>query len=83
MATSQEPLDQYFLEMRWRCLSLAADLDRVQRGGDPAVQCDARLVKLRQAIASLLEDSPNRAERVQDIFSDHTPPPPYDRKSQI
>jgi hypothetical protein len=83
MATSQELLDQYFLEMRWRCLSLAADLDRVQWAGDPGVQSDARLAKLRKAIASLLEDSPNRAERVQDIFSDHTPPPPYDRKSQI
>jgi hypothetical protein len=75
MPSAQELLDQYFLEMRWRCLSLAADLDRVQRGSDPAVQSDARLVKLRKAIASLLEDSPNRAERVQDIFSDHTPPP--------
>src|SRR2546423_1132784 len=29
-------LDDYFPEMRWRCLSLAADLDRVQRAGGTA-----------------------------------------------
>jgi hypothetical protein len=80
MQSSQELLDQYFLEMRWRCLSLAADLDRVQRAGGSAVQRDERLMKLRKAIESLLQDSPNRAEKVQDIFSDHTPPPPYKQK---
>ena len=77
MRNAQETLDQHYLEMRWRCLSLAADLDRVQRGdGGPAVlQADPRLAKLRKAIATLLEDAPDRAERVQDIFSDHTPGP--------
>ena len=31
MRDAQQTLEQYFLEMRWRCLSLAADLDRVER----------------------------------------------------
>jgi hypothetical protein len=80
---ARDILDQYFLEMRWRCLSLAADLDRVQRaaGGADLLQSDPRLVKLRKAIGVLLEPSAARAERVQDTFTDHTPPPPYDRKS--
>ncbi len=77
MPNAQETLDQYYLEMRWRCLSLAADLDRVQRAADgPALlKSDPRIAKLRKAIAILLEDSPDRAETVQEIFSDKTPPP--------
>ena len=73
-----------FLEMRWRCLSLAADLDRLDRAGSSS---DARLLKLREAIGVLLDGRANRAERVQLIFTDHTPPdqtlsPPYGKTSQ-
>ena len=77
MADANQTLDQYFLEMRWRCLSLAADLDRVQRsaGGDKLVAGDPRLAKLRRALQVLLDGSGNRAEQVQMIFSDMTPPP--------
>ena len=77
MRDAKAILDQGFLEMRWRCLSLAADLDRVQRGrdGDSLVKSDPRLAKLQKAMAVLLESTSNRAERVQMIFSDMTPPP--------
>ena len=75
---AKEMLDNTFLEMRWRCLSLAADLDRVQRG---AVVNDPRLARLRDAIKVLLSDSANRAEQVQLIFSDKTPPPPRSKGS--
>jgi hypothetical protein len=70
-------LEQYFLEMRWRCLSLAADLDRVERaaGGRGVVDSDPRLQKLRQALGVVIEGRGNRAEQVQMIFSDKTPPP--------
>ena len=80
MRDAQQTLEQYFLEMRWRCLSLAADLDRVERaaGGASVVASDPRLQKLRQAIGVLLEGKGNRAEQVQTIFSDKTPPPPRD-----
>jgi len=85
MKTAPELLDQYFLEMRWRCLSLAADLDRLQRapGGPDLLKSDPRLHKLQKAIAVLLESTATRAEKVQDTFTDHTPPPSYNRKSQI
>jgi|HubBroStandDraft_5_1064220.scaffolds.fasta_scaffold369971_2 hypothetical protein len=60
-------IDQSFLEMRWRCLSLAADLDRLDRAG---VQ-DPRSRKLRDALRILLEEkTPSRAEQVQLLFSD-------------
>ena len=77
MRSAQEILDQTFLEMRWRCVSLAADLDRVQRGaaGPSVLQTDPRLQKLQRAIRVLLEESPDRASRVEMIFSDTTPPP--------
>ena len=72
MNNAKETLDQSFLEMRWRCLSLAADLDRVQRaeGGPALLRTDARLAQLRQAVAILLRDETGRAEAVQNVFSD-------------
>jgi hypothetical protein len=60
-------LDQTFLEMRWRCLSLAADLDRLDRAGAAG---DPRLAEFRGAVKILLENQPNHAERVQLFFSD-------------
>jgi len=77
MLNAQQVLDQYFPEMRWRCLSLAADLDRVHAaaGGPQAISNDARLQKLQQALKLLLEDADDRAERVLMLFSDTSPPP--------
>ena len=78
MANARDRLDQQFLEMRWRVLSLAADLDRIERadGGRQVLAADPRLAKLREAVQTLLQAEPGRAERVQMIFSDMTPPPP-------
>ena len=78
MTDAKKILDQYFLEMRWRCLSLAADLDRVERGegGASLLREDPRLQKLQKAFDVLKSNSKNRAEQVQMIFSDMTPPPP-------
>ena len=78
MRDAQQTLEQYFLEMRWRCLSLAADLDRIERspGGPGVLDADPRLGKLREAIGVLLSGrGGNRAEQVQNIFSDKTAPP--------
>jgi hypothetical protein len=80
MFHSQTLTDDSFLEMRWRCLSLAADLDRVERGH--VAHSDPRLLQLREALGVLLTDGPNRAERVQMIFSDKTPPPPYGKAAK-
>ena len=73
MRTAKETLEEQFPEMRWRCLSLAADLDRIDRAGGLT---DDRLAKLREALQVLISDEPERAARVQMIFSDMTPPPP-------
>lgn len=77
MADAKQTLEQYFFEMRWRCLSLAADLDRVERGegGRALLDADPRVQKLRQAFNVLLQPGPNRAEQVQMIFSDKSAPP--------
>jgi hypothetical protein len=78
MKNAAQTLDDGFPEMRWRCLSLAADLDRIERatGGKELVASDPRLAKLRDALKVLLAGEPERAARVQMIFSDLTPPPP-------
>ena len=79
MSSSRQILDQQFIEMRSRCLSLAADLDRVQRGegGEAVLKSDVRLQKFREAIGIVLENSPApaRAERVLEVFSDKTTVP--------
>ena len=77
MRDAKQTLEQYFLEMRWRCLSLAADLDRVERapGGPAVLDADPRLKQLREAIGVLIDGNANRAEQVQNIFSDKTAPP--------
>jgi hypothetical protein len=72
MRNADETLEQQFPEMRWRCLSLAADLDRIDRAGGSK---DERLAKLQQAFKVLLSNEPDRAAKVQMIFSDMTPPP--------
>lgn len=75
-------LAHHAAEMRWRCLSLAADFDRVQRaeGGAELLESDNTIARLREALQLLLADEPNRAEAVQLIFSDLTPPPIVDRR---
>jgi hypothetical protein len=77
MRDAIQTLEQTFLEMRWRCLSLAADLDRVERAahGASVIQTDPRLRTLREAIKILLDGRGNRAEQVQLLFSDKTAPP--------
>lgn len=81
MHTAQQTLDETFLEMRWRLLSLAADLDRIQRaaGSESIWRDDPRLKDLRKAMEMILGDAPDRAERMQMIFSDVTPPPSVSR----
>jgi hypothetical protein len=74
MRTAQQTLDDQFLEMRWRCLSLAADLDRIQNapGGTDLLAADIRLKTLQQALLVVTGPSTNRAQRVQMLFSDQS-----------
>ena len=61
-------LDMFFLDARSRLLDLAATLDRLDRG-DGEAAADPRVERIRQALLTLLETAPGRAERVQQIFS--------------
>jgi hypothetical protein len=74
---ARELLDQMFLEMRWRCLSLAGDLDRIERagGGVELLRSDPRLQNLHKAVQVLAEGKQNRAEQVQMLLSDMSPAP--------
>jgi hypothetical protein len=68
--SANKALDAYFLEARAKLLDLAAILDRVGRGaGAGGVGDDPRLVRVRQALEVLADESGGRAERVQKIFS--------------
>ena len=75
MPSGQDYLDTQFLEIRARVLSLAADLDRIERstGGAALLESDARIQTLRRAIKVVLDERANRAEQVQMLFSDLSP----------
>jgi hypothetical protein len=63
-------LETYFLEARSKLLDLAAMLDRIDRGGEAGeARADPRIARIRQALAILGEGGPDRAARVQEIFS--------------
>lgn len=73
--TASELLDRDYLSVRSRILDIAAALDRIDRGsGAGVVPADARIIALRSGIASLIDDEPDRARRVQMVFSDEFDP---------
>ena len=64
-------LDHDFLKTRGKLLELAAALDRVDRAaGSEQESVDPRHARCLEAIEILRGDGPNRAERVQRLFSD-------------
>jgi hypothetical protein len=68
-------LEQYFLEARCRLLDLAAILDRVGRGANAeAAGADPRVAKIDRALEVLSSDVPNKAELIQQIFSQEYEP---------
>jgi hypothetical protein len=65
--TAREVLDRYYFEVRCKLLEIAATLDRIDRaGGEPS---DNRRKTIDRALNTLLEDTDDRAERIQMIFS--------------
>ena len=70
--SARDVVANQYLGMRSRILTLAADLDRIQRSQDGAntLAADERLKALRACIEQLLSDEVGRAERVQMILSD-------------
>ncbi len=68
--TAAAVLEADFLAIRHRLIDVAAAFDRIARGqGSGAIQSDARLNQLQQAAAILTDGQPDRAERVQMVFS--------------
>ena len=63
-------LDMYFLETRAKLLEIGATLDRVDRCADAgAVRADPRMVFIQAALRVLESSVPNRAERIQNLYS--------------
>lgn len=68
--TAKDTLDADFLDTRSRILDIAATLDRIDRAeGASAIHDDERLAKLRRATEILCDGKPDRARRVQMVFS--------------
>jgi hypothetical protein len=68
--TAIEVLDRNFLEIRHRMLDIAAGLDRIDRANDAAkTRSDHRYLQLEQAVRLLIDGKPDRAERIQMVFS--------------
>jgi hypothetical protein len=63
-----EVLNREFPEIRARLLQLAAALDRMDRA-EGSHEADPRRQNIREALAILLEAGPDRAERLQLLFS--------------
>lgn len=65
-------LERQYHTMRERALSLAADLDRLQRLGGPAALAHPRIAELLRALQSALmpTSTPTRAEQLQRALSD-------------
>ena len=73
---ASEILNREFLEIRCKILDLAAAFDRLQRAAG-SLDDDPRLARLREALTVVHDQSRDRAEHVQMIFSR-----PYDQAWQ-
>lgn len=67
-ASRSDVFNREFLEMRGRILELAAALDRIDRA-EGSVERDPRWGQVQQALALLAGAGPDRAERIQLVFS--------------
>jgi len=71
---AKDHLEREYLEIRHRILNLAASLDRIERAkGYDRITHDRRWKKLHSAAQILIDSRPDRATRIQMLFSD-----PYD-----
>ncbi|MFN0054861.1 MAG: hypothetical protein ACKV0T_22035 [Planctomycetales bacterium] len=69
--TASAILDRTYLEVRCKLLEVAAIFDRIERGAESGqADNDPRLQQLRDAVAIVGGTDPDRAERLQMLFSD-------------
>ena len=78
--TTNQIIDEYFIENRTRILDLAAYLDRLMRSADsqPAAG-DFRMQAFEQALRILSSNEPNKVDQIQLVFSD----PAIELKAQL
>lgn len=68
--TAHQVLDAYFLETRCKLIEIAANLDRMDRApGLEELRGDHRLRFIAQALEILASAEPNRAERIERLYS--------------
>ncbi|MCO6047241.1 hypothetical protein NG895_25355 [Aeoliella sp. ICT_H6.2] len=66
--SAQQVLEAEVLNLRAKLLEVAAGLDRIDRGAEPLADAGT-METFRGAIETLLRPGPNRAERIQLLFS--------------
>lgn len=71
----REIIDRYFIENRIKLLDIAAFLDRLRRGRDPADAEDFRMKAFREALRALGPPEEAGTKNLQMIFSDPTAEP--------
>ena len=72
--SSSTILDREYLEIRGKLLELAASFDRMERADREASTSatpaeEPRKAQLEQGLSILLDSEPNKAERIQLLFS--------------
>jgi len=74
--TTDQIVDEYFIENRTRLLELAAFLERIDRSADGVdARGDFRMAAFRQALHVLASNLPDKMDQIQYIFSDPTVEP--------
>ena len=68
LLSASKAFDAEFLGIRCRLIELAATFDRIDRA-EGSVAADARMAQIRRSLEILAADAPDRAERVQMVFS--------------
>lgn len=73
MRAADQILDESFLSVRAKLLELAATLDRIDRSADEGAplmdENQPRRASVDDAIRILLSEGPDRAERLQRLYS--------------
>lgn len=68
--SAKEVFDTYFLETRARLIEIAANLDRIDRApGAEEVRNDPRLKFIAETLKVLQGPGPDRAEKIQRLYS--------------
>lgn len=71
LLSAPDMLEREFLQVRCRLIEIAAAMDRIDRSESAGTaQSDPRMTNLLEGAAILNDGQPNRAERMQMVFSD-------------